>query len=502
MTRATSTLALCASIALLTAACARDAAWRLPENDDGRCNVAANTDAPFIDEIGAGVASIAYVEFTERGNLHNRRCTEKVYEYLETEIGTARNGVALFVYVHGWKHDADPSDGNVADFAATLERYAKAATAAPGPASGDAFPGTVVRVNGATKPRKVIGLYVGWRGRVFKGFPFRYVENLTYWNRKTVAQEIGKGGATELLLTLRTILQCGTRGHLGECTPQPDNIYLIAGHSFGAGIVLSALNEHMLAAIEQATPAETGVGAETLAFNDALVLINPAIEANQLLQSKELIATTEFDDRQDVLMHIISSRGDRATHVAFPLGQKLRSVFWNKKVLTRLTKAHGDCPGDSGVTGEPDSMPIELRESELLSTTVGNYPPFWTGLLKHTGDDWQYQSLTGSNCPRDLEGRPVRNHIYAPRNSPIQNIYTDANFIEDHSKIFNERLLAYVAAVVSESLALPRRQAEQVAPECFSPTHRHATNRVSGDYEGLSFDFRACFAHFLSEFRR
>ena len=47
--------------------------------------------------------------------------------------------------------------------------------------------------------RKLVGIYIGWRGKSMHGLG---TENLTYWDRKSVAQEVGKGGVTDVFIEL------------------------------------------------------------------------------------------------------------------------------------------------------------------------------------------------------------------------------------------------------------------------------------------------------------
>ena len=120
------------------------------------------------------------------------------------------------------------------------------------------------RVSGNRETR-VIGVYVGWRGDSLstprKG-PLKFAslaKNLTYWNRKSVAQEVGKGGVTELLLSLKRLAYCGTTKLDARCPGKPeDTAYLIIGHSFGGAIVLSAMNEVLLNTINDAHLAPRG----------------------------------------------------------------------------------------------------------------------------------------------------------------------------------------------------------------------------------------------------
>ncbi|MDF5954924.1 hypothetical protein P4110_05960 [Pseudomonas aeruginosa] len=116
----------------------------------------------------------------------------------------------MVVFIHGWKHNAGRDDGNVASFNKALANLAS---------------------SGVLGKRRLVGLYVGWRGKSMHGL---YSENLTYWDRKAVAEEVGRGGVAELLAQLERI-------------DRKDRNYLvIVGHSFGGAITLGALHDPLL----------------------------------------------------------------------------------------------------------------------------------------------------------------------------------------------------------------------------------------------------------------
>ena len=159
---------------------------------------------------------LAFIEFTERGNLFDRKDVNEVYELVNREANSER-GAAVFVFVHGWKHNALENDSNVIQFKEFLARAAE---------------------NEVVGQRKVIGVFLGWRGDVTY-FPF--FRNLSYWARKSVAEEVGQGGATEVFTRLHQIL-VAQFSEVDQKGPLHKNNYVIIGHSFGGGIVLSALH--------------------------------------------------------------------------------------------------------------------------------------------------------------------------------------------------------------------------------------------------------------------
>jgi hypothetical protein len=466
---------------LCLSACSSDNAWRVPpdSNPQSYLTCAPNGDerGPLIESIDESARTwITFIEFTERGNLFNRGCLQKVYDHIENRIEASRGtgGVSLVAYIHGWKHDANPNDGNVRDFKRMLAGFYQSGQQKLSEDVQQTLPLQYRLEDGSPEPRTVVGVYVGWRGAVLADWIPDILENVSYWDRKSAAHEIGKGGVTEVLLGLGRLARCGTADLAARC-PDEDlgNVFLTIGHSFGAGIAVAAMNEVILQRVVDARPADgTGRCIETRPLSDGLILINPAIEALQLLQVKEMISDHCFGVRQDILMHVLSSRGDIATHRAFPLGQTLDTLLTKQRPLIRSDAA--------------DRAPRRLHEHALDITTVGNYPEFWTGLLRRDGDGWGYTPLTNSPNPKDMDDDSIANHLWAPVNSPVQMIYTDDNFIEDHNAIFNDQVVAYANAVAAESLAIVRSQ-----------TVPAACARAGS----LSFDFGACFDFYLEQLR-
>jgi hypothetical protein len=212
---------------------------------------------------------LAFVEFTERGNVFDRERMNRVLDYVAEQArydpSNPEGGVFTIVFVHGWKHNARGDDGNVISFRKLLRQI-----------------NTISRGIAIGSPRKVIGVYVGWRGLSVDLEPFTEV---TYWERKAAAEQVAKGGVTELLLRLEREVIDEQPGRANR------NLYLVTGHSFGGAVVLSALNEIFLERVLAAT-AKNPDDARVLTrpFGHGVVLLNPAIEANEVFQLKELVA--------------------------------------------------------------------------------------------------------------------------------------------------------------------------------------------------------------------
>ena len=110
-----------AALLLAFSGCASDKAWRVPvadtPSDAAKCDLSSTSKGPLIENIGDH-ATLTHIEFTERGNLFNRGCLKRVYDHIEQKIAKSagNGGVALVVFIHGWKHNSNPTDSNLRGF--------------------------------------------------------------------------------------------------------------------------------------------------------------------------------------------------------------------------------------------------------------------------------------------------------------------------------------------------------------------------------------------------
>jgi len=388
---------------------------------------------------------LSFIEFTERGNLFDRSSSQRVLKHIQQQAKTEQ-GAAVFVFVHGWKHNANHDDSNVVQFREFLSRAAE---------------------NEVVGKRKVIGLYLGWRG-AFTNVPV--LKETTYWTRKSVAEEVGAGGATEVFARLHQILvaQTGDQNRY-------KNSYVIIGHSFGGAIVLSALHDVLL---KDLVAASTSLSHDPLPcekinrFADALILLNPAIEANKVVLLKEAAARCVFGKDQAPLMHVLSSDGDNATRVFFPLGEYANiGAPLNPKKLKRT------------VNGKD----IILDERELSLTTVGNIQQFRTAYLSYNmaSERWALNQCSDSlDACRVTKPKMQANHFNVSKHDPLRFIKTDRTFIKNHNDAFGCYVQGFISSVVFET---------QFIEKGLDALGQRKTNAGCTDVSGQNFDFIQCF---------
>ena len=396
---------------------------------------------------------LTFLEFTERGNLFDRTHTRQVMDFINAQANTP-DGVAVFVFVHGWKHNASFKDSNVIHFKNFLANAAE---------------------NEIVGKRKVIGLYIGWRGSTIT---LPGLKETTFWARKAVAEQIGSGGATEVLSELHQILvhqfeQSDAQRDL------PKNNYVIVGHSFGGAIVLRAMHDVLLHDLIQAAGRLRGQSSQVCdkvkRFADGILLLNPAIEANKIILLKEAAARCQFSSNQPPLMHIISTDADNATRRYFPIGQYLNlTQTLSPKKLKRTVDNHN----------------IVLNEHTLELNTVGNLQQLRTTYLSYDkqAQQWQFAQCRDNldECGITLKSQQ-KNHFPSKKHDPFQFINTDAYFMKNHNDVFGCYTQSFITASILQTNAIDRGYLTKVAPR-------------SGSCDPFSFEFKACFNQQLSEY--
>jgi pimeloyl-ACP methyl ester carboxylesterase len=326
-----------------------------------------------------GRHSVNYIEIDEQGVLRSRAAAEETLRYANTP-GAGGKPVYLVVFIHGWHHDAAADDDNVQGFHNALA--------------------SVSRWN---PDREVRGVVIGWRGKAWSWYLVRY---LTFWDRKNTSEEVGRGGLLEFLLRLELAVK-------GPANPQrDDNRLVLVGHSFGASVAFNALAhvflERFLGAVHappQTTPKYRGYG-------DLVVLINPAIEAMRFMPFQSALMyygadpkaplQADFKNERVPRLVVLSSDGDWATHVAFPVA----------RFPSTLLESH-----DTVSPAQSPDLQGTYSETFMDSLTLGNYQPFHThARLEFAPGSAEEAARPGPQleaCTR-LSGAAVRRLLSAP----------------------------------------------------------------------------------------
>jgi hypothetical protein len=303
----------------------------------------------------------------------------------------AARPVRIFVFVHGWKHNAAYDDDNVIHFRDFLDEAAQYEEMAQS--------GT-----------RVIGVYVGWRGRSLRaGEPWI---STTFWDRKTVAQHVALGSMRELTAQLRALQRQANRTQSGgDANAAPPSavrvrIHLI-GHSFGGLALYAAVSQSLVYSFVTGEDID-GKQAPVERLGDMIVLINPAFEATRYQPLDRVARNRPYDVYQAPVFVAVTSEADDATGKLFPLGRTLNTMFESEKTkeerdANRNTPGHIDAylthRLDLSGKGTPACqgwIPEPATPAEKTANIT----------LEFRNSQAQKEALVDGRWPLDAAGRP------------------------------------------------------------------------------------------------
>jgi pimeloyl-ACP methyl ester carboxylesterase len=326
---------------------------------------------------------VKVLQLTDSGELVDRgRWTDALYE-----LKKVPKPKRVFVYVHGWRHNSDPHDSDLAQFTKLIARAGDSEKAA-----GD--------------KRHVVGIYVGWDAAT----PIPILEYVTFWDRKRTADRISQSAIfAKLIGAVRSILnqQEATRSPASSTKDQ----LVVIGHSFGARIVYSALAQAMIIQVQAAHPGERGgIYKPIVGTVDVAVLINPALEAGAYTAFDSVRRYQErFAETQQPLFLTISTDNDAATRWAFPIGE------W-----------------------------VGLARSEREMTTLGNYPEFFTHKLVVEEQGSNGSQRSGWSEAYCSSGLCLNRTDRLQLDNPFFVVTTTAAIIDGHNGIWGEKFQSWL----------------------------------------------------------
>jgi len=380
-----------------------------------------------------GNYTLSFVEFDDQGEMWDANQLTKAVNAIE-EVKAQAPLVILFV--HGWKNDASDQSGNVWGFRCELGAIAQ------------------------RYKRTVIGVYIGWRGAVVSP---ELLKNFTFWNRITAAARIPGAQMTDTLLRIMR----ATKGPDGN-----DNATLLAvGHSFGGLVLERAVTQALVERINNAEPAadkKAGEAAEIRFPADLVVFVNeagPAIQAKQLLDILSIGSAAFTNSAYSMpgpLLLSITSKGDTATHLAFPGGQFLSLP---KVSLRNYIKSGTTTP-------EKDRFGIENQKTYYLHTTA-NTAAVQSHVIGLPTDTEVVDAVKAGNkpyaCatldveqaarldPKDDPCQKLTGKVYwiipkahALNTTPYWAMQMPVNFVPDHTNIFRPEFDALLTAFLNK----------------------------------------------------
>jgi hypothetical protein len=331
----------------------------------------------------------------------------------------------IVVFVHGWKHDADTDDDNVKWARMQLKGIAEAEGA----------------------KRRVIGIYIGWRGTPIVAPDV--IQDLTFWDRKSVAEQVAQGSVNELLAFITTyehtrnsISSCNLKPNLTSgagnvpapiipgASSSPQVVTVFVGHSFGGLILYEALAPRILdSLVSVQLDMKLDLPGRLRRGVDMIVLINPAIEATRFQPLYRAMKYASQMEHQAPLMVLVTSTADEATGDAFPIARRLWQPATNSD-----------------------------EEREAYRETIGHMQAYITHdlILQANGEP----TCRPPNRSGASDALCFADSTLTPRDGPyntfpVWNISTDKSEIKSHDDISEPQFVRFMVALTQYGMELP-----------------------------------------------
>jgi hypothetical protein len=409
-----------------------------------------------------------FAEFTDQGLQYPREAqygnagfqlTNTIEGLYRIAANAPHRGVSVFVYVHGWKHNAMHDDSDVRSFRTLLQ-------------AAD----SLERAQGSNY--RVVGIYVGWRGLSVRGEP---ASNISFWSRKAAALRVAQGSPRELFNRLRTFKCAQNRivarapehvADLGGCTDpaaglgEPKVRMMMIGHSFGAHILYNAVAGSLVESLSY-EPDTGDPNATNPRFADMIVLLNPAFEASFYAPLHHVATASEFRRYQAPILVSVTTTEDWATGRAFPIGR------WVNSILERSASREESDAIIRTMGHMPNYITHTLTASGTRPSICGGWQPLWN--FSNPDARWQqarinfdgekantehFPGTRGAPLPhgwtRTFCGGARLQHRSHDPNSIIWNVSTDASIMTGHNDITNPILVDFIRQLYRDTILYPR----------------------------------------------
>lgn len=412
--------------------------------------------------------TLHFVEFDDEGIpfADAEPQIDSAIRQIKHELTNADRCVRLFVYVHGWRHDARTTDDNVASFrdflAQVSERSKQAAALGKNACDDPTIPKARAPLRRAASTVRTVGIYVGWRGlSIVNKKPLVYA---SFWDRKNTADRVSQGSVRELFGRLNALAASAPppdKPRAAGSTAQGQLRTYVIGHSFGAAIVFRALSQSLIDSFAADLDGDSGIELASVSrFVDMVVLVNPAIEAARFdpvfRAAKKRTMRCETAPGagplcrqpryQAPVLAIFQSEGDLATKQAFGLGAGLSNTFEN-------TLSEAERRSITQTIGWDDDYLTHRLSALPPCDTVANAHPYEaasSGTLRYRAPGWTW--CVGDASLTQIGTAPPPSDAGTVYNGPLWNVRVAPEIAKDHSDIWNPRFREVLLALFADEL--------------------------------------------------
>jgi len=429
---------------------------------------------------------LAFLEVDDMGELWDKRELDTALMVIRRANQDASRSPVVLTFVHGWKNNAAPDNGNVAGFEVALQ---------------DLY----ARLKGS---RPVIGIYIGWRGNLIRP-SWPVAQQFSYYNREATATRIPSASLSSALTEI------AMRTHENRRA-----LAIFIGHSFGGLLLERAISEMTAAEIAQATtytqeaatlPPRSTEAAEKLrlaaaasdARADLVIFINPAGAATEAMPMLDFLVANSYRYQPFVaigppmrtadppglnaadrpLFVSLTSTADLATKVAVPIGHALPLLRFriagsfrdlgtgpNGHYALSCFDPHAEQPHWSLTTKQDGAVPqssfymntaphMQVLQSHVMLKAIGATQM----LVASTGQKITIRNPQAiAQCNRDLFNEENLNIVSTFRLADTQNCFAiqerpnrcngtpywmmeiDPDVVPDHSTIFTQRFIDFL----------------------------------------------------------
>jgi hypothetical protein len=389
--------------------------------------------------------SLAFIEFDDQGELWAPSQLDRALNHLE-RLNQSEDGIALVLFVHGWNADASPREekegpGTVYRFRALLDRLDRG-----------------IRREVPDREIPVMGVYLGWRGRV-SSVPL--VREASFYNRRAAAERIAGAPTTEAIYR---ILIAGREN--------PASRSVLFGHSFGSLILERALSQAVVGAL-------LAPGGDEIVFPaDLVVLLNPAGSASQTKQLVDILGRNRIKTyRTDAsgrtyerpLLVSLTSRADNATRRYLPLGMNAKALSkkfrsYGEEYCSPISNQRSLYSRSAGHIEALHSHQVELGERSALRPEAesGRLVPSFLNYEEHYDPETQQLAFSFDG---EFERFTVRRKPRALNDTPYWIMHVPKELIPNHSDVLNEDTFLFVEALLAMSGAYDADVATRVERE-------------------------------------